>query len=78
MMEPMQCRAARALLAWTQEELATAAGVSGVTVRNFEGEITNPIPATLVVLQLAFEKAGVVFFDGDYSGRGGPGVRLRK
>jgi DNA-binding XRE family transcriptional regulator len=72
-MEPMQCRAARALLAWTQEETAHAAGISGVTVRNFEAEITNPNPATLVVLRLAFEKAGVEFLDGDQ-----PGVRMKR
>jgi DNA-binding XRE family transcriptional regulator len=33
---PATCRAARALLAWTQEDLAHAAGVCRSTVREFE------------------------------------------
>lgn len=33
---PEQCRAARALLNWTQEELAVLAGLSRSTVRDFE------------------------------------------
>jgi len=33
---PMQCRAARALLDWTQQQLADTARVSRATVRDFE------------------------------------------
>lgn len=33
---PMQCRAARALLDWTQQELADTACVSRATIRDFE------------------------------------------
>jgi hypothetical protein len=32
----------------------------------------------LMTIKTTFEKAGIVFLDGDYAGRGGPGVRLRK
>src|SRR3546814_14046420 len=35
---PEQCRAARGLLNWTQAELATFAGISRSTVRDFEGD----------------------------------------
>jgi transcriptional regulator with XRE-family HTH domain len=73
LMEPMQCRAARGLLRWTQDELSRKAGVSGTTIRGFETEQTTPNPATLTVLQLAFEKAGVEFLDGD-----NPGVRMKR
>lgn len=33
---PEQCRAARGLLNWTQDQLATAAGVSRSTIKDFE------------------------------------------
>ena len=35
-LSPMQCRAARALLDWTQQELADNAQVSRATIRDFE------------------------------------------
>jgi transcriptional regulator with XRE-family HTH domain len=60
-MEAMQSRAARGLLRWTQNDLAKEAGVSQLTVRNFEAEKTSPTRATLDVIQRAFERAGVEF-----------------
>jgi transcriptional regulator with XRE-family HTH domain len=63
----LQCRAARAILNWTQDELARQAGVSNVTVRCFETEQRKPIRATLAAIQRAFEDAGVEF---DADGRG--------
>lgn len=71
-MTPAQCRAARGLLKWTQDDLAEKARVSAVTLRNFENEKSSPQRATLAVMQQTFEEAGVEFFDGD-----APGVRLR-
>lgn len=70
-MEARQCRAARALLRWTQKELARRAGVSPVTVIMFEAESTVPTRATIVVLRQALERAGVEFSDD------GKGVRVR-
>jgi transcriptional regulator with XRE-family HTH domain len=75
MITASQCRAARGLLDWTQQELADAARVGVATVRLFEGEETETRQATLVVLRQAFEVAGVEFID---ENGGGPGVRLRK
>jgi transcriptional regulator with XRE-family HTH domain len=72
MIEPSQCRAARGLLNWTQDDLATAAGIGIVTVRNFENEKSVPIRATLDVIRRAFEKAGVEFTNGDE-----PGLKLK-
>jgi transcriptional regulator with XRE-family HTH domain len=71
MIAAMQSRAARGLLRWTQSDLAREAGVSTLTVRNFEAEKTSPTRATLDVIQRAFEKAGVQF------NADGLGVRLK-
>jgi transcriptional regulator with XRE-family HTH domain len=75
MMTPPQSRAARALLGWSQEELAAAAHVSVGTVRHFESGKTVPMYNTLAGMQRALEDAGVLFIaeNGD-----GPGVKLRK
>ena len=70
-----QCRAARGLLDWTQQDLADRAGVGIVTVRQFEGAVNRPRRATLEVIRRALESAGVVFIEAN---GGGPGVRLRK
>ena len=72
---PSQCRAARGLLAWSQEDLAARAGVSQVTVHQLEAGSTQPRRATHDVIRRAFENAGVEFID---ENGGGPGVRLRK
>ena len=75
MLTPAQCRAARGLLDWTQQELADAARIGVATVRLFEGEAAESRQATLAVLRRAFELAGVEFID---ENGGGPGVRLRE
>jgi transcriptional regulator with XRE-family HTH domain len=75
MITATQCRAARALLDWSQQELADSAGVGIVTVRQLEAGNTQPRRATLNVIRRALESAGVEFID---ENGGGPGVRLRK
>jgi transcriptional regulator with XRE-family HTH domain len=75
MMTASQCRAARGLVDWTQQELADAARIGVATVRQFEGQATKPRHATLEVLRRALELAGIEFID---ENGGGPGVRLRK
>ena len=75
MLTPSQCRAARGLLDWNQQDLANRAGIGIVTVRQLEAGLTQPRRATLDVLRRAFEAAGVEFID---ENGGGPGVRLRK
>lgn len=74
-MTPAQCRAARALLDWSQQQLAEAARVGIVTVRQFEGGASQPRNATLDVMQRALEGAGVIFVA---ENGGGAGVRLRR
>ena len=71
-MTPAQCRAARALLDWSQQQLADAAKVGVVTVRQFEAAAAKPRNSTLDVLRRALESAGVEFTNGLQ-----PGVKTR-
>ena len=75
MITPEQCRAARALLGWSQQELADKAGVGIVTIHQLEAGTSQPRRATRDVLLRALEAAGVEFID---ENGGGPGVRLKK
>ena len=75
MITPAQSRAARGLLAWSQQDLANEAGVGIVTVHQLEAGTSQPRRATLDVIKRAFERAGVEFID---ENGGGPGVRLRR
>lgn len=72
---PSQCRAARGLLAWTQDVLAARAGVSRSTVRDFENGRHDLHRSTACQIARTLEEAGVMLIAG---GEFGPGVRLRR
>jgi transcriptional regulator with XRE-family HTH domain len=74
-----QIKAARALVDWSQPQLADASGLSMPTIRRMEGPIGpgRSTAANVEAVQRALEEAGVVFFDAGESRPGGPGVRLR-
>jgi transcriptional regulator with XRE-family HTH domain len=72
---PEQCRAARGLLNWTQEELAEYAGVSRSTIRDFENGRHSLHPSTAAQVVAALEKGGALLIPSDDAG---PGVRLQK
>jgi transcriptional regulator with XRE-family HTH domain len=69
-----QIKAARALLGWSQEDLAAHSGVSVPTVKRLEapGKFRVSGEARLKI-EAALEAAGIVFTNGDE-----PGVRLRR
>ena len=58
-MIPEQCRAARAWLSLSQEDLAKAAGVSLSTVRDFEAGRRKPIANNLAAMQREIEAKGI-------------------
>jgi transcriptional regulator with XRE-family HTH domain len=70
-----QCRAARGLIGWSQDQLAAASKVAKATIANFELGKRSPYDRTLDDLVGALEGAGVEFIA---ENGGGPGVRLRR
>lgn len=72
-----QVKAARALLGWSQDDLARASGMSKPTVARLEtgeGDLGG-YAGTREKILAALEAAGVEFIA---ENGGGPGVRLRK
>jgi transcriptional regulator with XRE-family HTH domain len=76
MTEPAQVRAARALIGWSQAELADAADVAVSVLDRFEtGQPDSIPPETVAKIRTALESAGVAFIP---KNGGGAGVRLRR
>jgi transcriptional regulator with XRE-family HTH domain len=73
---PEQCRAARALLDWSQQDLAARAKVARKTVADFELKQVRPYARTLRDVVEAFESAGIAFLAAEEN-VSGPGVRLK-
>jgi transcriptional regulator with XRE-family HTH domain len=70
----VQCRMARAALAWGVRDLAGAAGLSADTVARFErGKALQR--STVRAIRVALENAGCEFICGDDAS--GPGMRMR-
>jgi transcriptional regulator with XRE-family HTH domain len=71
-----QLRAARALLGWSQSELALRAGLSVPTIKRLEGGFGPHVSdEARAKLTKAIEAAGVEFIE---ENGGGAGVRFRK
>ncbi len=70
-----QIKAARELLAWSQDHLAKASGISLPTIKRLESEdgALGGRDETQEKIVSALQKAGIEFTNGD-----GPGVRLKK
>ena len=69
-----QCRAARALIEWSQAQLSQSASIDIQTIAEFEKRIRAADETTRRRLRAALEAAGVVFIAED---GGGAGVRLK-
>ena len=72
-----QIRAARAILGWSQDQLAQRAGIGLATLRRVEqGEgLVKGNFSTILKIQKAFEQAGINFTEDN---AGEIGVRLKK
>lgn len=71
-----QIRAARALLGWSQSELARRSGASLPTIKRLEASGDDPAGTvkTNEKIRIAVEAADIVFIDDDADG--GRGVRI--
>jgi DNA-binding XRE family transcriptional regulator len=76
MITPEQIRAARALLNWSQNDLAEASEIASQSIKNIERGVTDPRLSTAVAIKTTLEKAGVQFLDGG-AVAAGPGVAMR-
>jgi transcriptional regulator with XRE-family HTH domain len=74
-MRGVQVKMARAALGWGVRDLAAKSGVTANTVNRIENG-SDAKQSTMDALEKALVAAGVTFMDGNYSGSGGPGVRL--
>lgn len=73
MITARQIRAARALLGWSQQELADKAIVSLNAVVRIEREKVDPRASTLNAIESTLKKAGIEFLGSESKGEG---VRL--
>ncbi len=70
MVTPRQIRAARALLGWSQQELADRAIVSVNALARLESGRVDSRLSTLAAVQKTLAKAGVEFLPADEKGEG--------
>ena len=76
MFSPSQIRAARALIGWSQTDVATAAGLSVPTIKRAEADEGIRVSEdAMLAIANALRKGGVEFIE---ENGGGAGVRFRK
>jgi transcriptional regulator with XRE-family HTH domain len=63
-LDPIQTKAARALLGWNQQQLAQKANVAPSTIADFERGKRSPVTNNLEAIRAAFESAGVSLLPG--------------
>jgi transcriptional regulator with XRE-family HTH domain len=72
-----QVKAARALLGWSQHDLAEASGISYPTIARLEKNdgVLGGRPSTSAAIRNTLQSAGILFIE---ENGGGLGVRLKK
>ena len=71
---PKQCKAARAFLGWSQQDLADKVRITQKTLTDFERGITNPQRRIAEDIKTILQDAGVKFENDDE----GQGAKLLK
>jgi transcriptional regulator with XRE-family HTH domain len=66
-MTPKQCKAARALLGWTQWDLSKAAHIANSTLADFERGKRELLPENLVRVEQALLKGGIANQAADFA-----------
>lgn len=61
MITPAKCRAARALIDWSQAKLASESNLSSGTIKDYEAGRRTPTLNNLAAIQRALETVGVRF-----------------
>lgn len=74
MITPRQCKAARALLGWTQAKLAQKAGLTVDTVSRFEHGKSDTRGQAMIAMETAIRHAGIKLIPPDE--REGEGLRF--
>ena len=74
MISPRQIKAARALLGWSQQDLADRAILSLNAVKRLEAEQSDPRVSTVLAIKTSLESGGVEFLAA--GGGHGEGVRM--
>lgn len=64
-MSPEQCRAARAWLGWSQQDLAKRASVGLSTVKDYENGHRTPIANNLAAIERVLREANIEFLEDD-------------
>lgn len=73
MLNPSQCRAARAFLGWSQRDLSARTGLRQQVIARFELGETDPRVSTISKIEEVLREAGIELLED-----GGTGVKLRK
>ncbi len=73
-----QCRGARGLIGWTQQDLADASGLSKTAINNFEKRHSDIKAESIKAIRMAFESMDIEFLEQDGVRKKSENLRLLK